>query len=377
MTGRLRIALVHPYPFTEVRRGGERYVWDLAAYLGEQGHDVDVLTGTTDRPGVTVAGNVTFHRVAHRAAPALRRAHVGPEETFALSVIRACASRRFDVVHAFTPPAALAARACGLPVVYTSLGAPNREWLRTQPRITRPLFWAAVRSASEVTALSGWAAEQVQSATGRLPVILSPGVRLDLFPTKATVANGPPVVLFASDASVPAKRLDLVLDAVACLPGVRLRLGGPGAPAWAFEKLGRRVAAVRDRVELLGAGELSDLPARYRDAAVTVLASAGEAFGLVLVESLASGTPVVCADAGGPREIVDDAAVGRRFIPDDPSDLARALGEAIELAGDPDTPARCAAHAADWGWVERVGPAHEELYVRVRRGGPGGRGWRR
>lgn len=376
MTGRLRIALVHPFPFTEVRRGGERYVWDLAEYLGGRGHAVEVLTGTSGPPGVEVVGNVTFRRVARRTAPGLRLAHVGPEETFALSVARACASRRFEVVHAFTPPAALAARACGLPVVYTSLGAPNPEWLRTQPKITRPLFRAAVRSASEVTALTGWAAEQVRSVTGRRPVILPPGVRLDLFPTKVTVAVGPPVVLFASDASVPAKRLDVVLDALSRLPGVRLRLGGPGAPGWAFETLGSRAAAVHDRVEPLGAGELADLPGRYRDATVTVLASAGEAFGLVLVESLASGTPVVCADAGGPREIVDDDAIGRRFMPDDPSDLARALGEALALAADPEVPARCAAHAARWGWAERVGPAHEDLYARVRRGGLGGRGCR-
>jgi glycosyltransferase involved in cell wall biosynthesis len=178
-------------------------------------------------------------------------------------------------------------------------------------------------------------------------------------------------VLFASDASEPAKRADVVLAALVPLaarhPAVRLRFVGPGDHRWALGSLGAAAADVERHVDVLGVGAAPDLPSRYRDATVTVLASAGEAFGLVLVESLASGTPVVCADAAGPREIVDDPAIGRRFRPDDPADLARALDECIELAADPATAARCATHAARWGWAERVGPAHEDLYRGMRR----------
>jgi len=47
--------------------------------------------------------------------------------------------------------------------------------------------------------------------------------------------------------------------------------------------------------------------------------------------------------------------------------LADALGEAITLAADPATPARCAAHARRWGWVETVGPMHEAVYRDVTR----------
>ena len=103
---------------------------------------------------------------------------------------------------------------------------------------------------------------------------------------------------------------------------------------------------------MLGVGRLEELPARYRDADVTVLPSRGEAFGLVLVESLASGTPVVCSSSGGMAEIVDDKSVGRVFAADDVADLQRALIETIELGRDPSTAARCAAHARRWGWNE-------------------------
>ena len=46
------IALVHPYSWPDVRRGGERYLDDLAAYLAGAGHSVDVITGTDGRSGV-------------------------------------------------------------------------------------------------------------------------------------------------------------------------------------------------------------------------------------------------------------------------------------------------------------------------------------
>src|SRR5439155_26035519 len=45
--GPLRIAVVHPFSWPEVRRGGERYLDDLVWYLTEAGHAVDVITGTT------------------------------------------------------------------------------------------------------------------------------------------------------------------------------------------------------------------------------------------------------------------------------------------------------------------------------------------
>jgi glycosyltransferase involved in cell wall biosynthesis len=132
---------------------------------------------------------------------------------------------------------------------------------------------------------------------------------------------------------------------------VRERLGPAGDRAF---------AAVDD----LGPGR-EELPARYRGATVTVLPSVHEAFGIVLVESLASGTPVVCSDDGGMVEIVDRPAIGRVAPPRDPDRLAAAVIEAIDLANEPATPPACAEHARRWDWATAVGPAHEEVYART------------
>jgi glycosyltransferase involved in cell wall biosynthesis len=88
-----------------------------------------------------------------------------------------------------------------------------------------------------------------------------------------------------------------------------------------------------------------------------------EALGISLVESLASGTPVVATRDGGMTSIVTDDRVGRLYDdPGDPGSLAAALLATIELAHQPGTAQRCAAHAVAWDWDRSVGPQHEALY---------------
>ena len=366
----LRIALAHPYSFTEVRRGGERYVWDLAWYLGRQGHHVEVITGTTGPPATAIEHGVTFRSVPQRRPRWLGPAGGNEEDGFALALRPALLRARFDLVHAFTPQAAAAARLSGHRVVFSYLGAADRRWVRRQP--AGPVVLAgAAWSANVLAALSRSAADLLHGLTRRRPIVLPPGIRTDVFAVKDPSPPCSPTVLFASDASYHNKAVDVVLAAIDVLAihrgDVRLLLAGPGDHRWALPGLGERAEAIARRTDVLGVGRPEDLPLRYRQASVTVLPSVREAFGLVLLESLASGTPVVCADTGGPPEIVDSPYIGRTFRAGDATDLARALDEAIDLAADPLTPTRCAAHAARWGWTEAVGPAHERVYQRVAR----------
>jgi glycosyltransferase involved in cell wall biosynthesis len=373
-SGPLKVALVHAYPLAEVRRGGERYVDDLARFLAANGHDVDLISGTKGPSGVFEKDGWTEWRFNHQRDGGLR--FLGDSERLAVSAFPHLVRHRYDVVHAFMPQVAIAASLAAQPVLFTCLGHPSSASLRLQGRAAREQLVGAAWLATRFAALSISAAEEMRWVR-RPAAVLSPGVRLTEFPPKVGGRRppGPWRLLFASDASATNKGVDLVLAAVVGLRAdghdVELQLGGPGDHQWALDTLGAGRDAAIEATSVLGVGTLDELPGRYRSADVTVLASRGEAFGLVLVESLASGTPVVCSSSGGMAEIVDDPAVGRVFRSDDQADLRRAILETIELARDPATAARCAAHARRWGWDEAVGAAHVDFYRRTVRGQSG------
>jgi glycosyltransferase involved in cell wall biosynthesis len=365
----LRVALVHPYTWPDVRRGGERYVEDLAVFLASHGVTVDVVAGSRESSVTRRPDGVTVRRLRHVLGQKFRRWNVTAVETFALPAWVALARHRYDVVHAMTPTAAIASRLARRPTVYTVIGHPTEEQLG-QRRYDRRVFATAVRSATVAAALSRASADQVARLFGRPAEVLTPGVRSALFPPDLTPRTGPPRVLFSAAPEDRRKGLDVAVAAFGRLldvhPDARLWISGAGDWEWAFSAIGStderaRVLAATDR---LGPGSVDDVPARYRAASVTLLPSVDEAFGMVLVESLASGTPVVCSPSGGMPEIVDGAPVGV-VAPRTPEALAAALGEALVLAADPGTPARCAAHARRWDWEQTVGPIHLALYRRV------------
>ncbi|QQS38596.1 glycosyltransferase family 4 protein [Candidatus Woesebacteria bacterium] len=115
-----------------------------------------------------------------------------------------------------------------------------------------------------------------------------------------------PVVLTVN-ALVPCKRVDLVIDNVSRLNHYQLLVVGNGYLKNELTKLGR--AKLGDRIEFVSV-EHSAMPSVYRSADVFVFVPLeSEAFGIVLVEAMASGLPIVTIDDPIRREIVGDAGV--------------------------------------------------------------------
>ena len=364
----MRIVLVHPYPWPEVRRGAERYLEDLSEYLASQGHDVTVVTGTHDRPGRQRAESGALF-VRHRHLGGVEHLGLSELETFGLTASFSLALGRADVVHAFVPSAALAGRVAGRPTLYTVLGHPDGDQLPTRP-LPRLLFTQAVHRATAVATLSRASARALASSVGRTAMVLPPGVHLGRFPPELAPRAGPPRVLLSASLQDPRKRAGLAIDAFGRLlarhPNSRLVLSGQGDPSALLQNGDPALVAA---VEMAGTGTPEDVPGRYRQATVTVLPAAHEAFGLALVESLASGTPVVCTPDGGMPEIVHPS-VGRVAREATAEALCEALEAAAALAAEPSTPARCREHAKRWDWETVVGPAHLEAYDAVRRRRP-------
>ena len=141
----------------------------------------------------------------------------------------------------------------------------------------------------------------------------------------------------------------LLVDALAALererPGrfrVRWVGGGPLAGAAARRAAERGVA---DRFELLGYVPFGpDLLTLYRSAHAFVHVSLTEGVPQVLVEALASGTPVVATDVGGVRAALDDGAAAL-LVP--PSDSAALVAAVLRLADDDELRRRLAARGLD------------------------------
>lgn len=149
------------------------------------------------------------------------------------------------------------------------------------------------------------------------------------------VAPEVPIVLFVGgmDAGHAFKGVPVLIEAMAGIPATdaQLVLVGDGELRPRFEALARErgVSAV-----FAGAAPDGTLRALYRAAVVSVLPSVTreEAFGIVLIESMASGTPVVASDLPGVRTVVDDST-GILVRPRDPDALRAALRSLIDDPG--------------------------------------------
>ncbi|MDQ6776646.1 MAG: glycosyltransferase, partial [Actinomycetota bacterium] len=99
----------------------------------------------------------------------------------------------------------------------------------------------------------------------------------------------------------------------------------------------------------------------YGEAWVSALPSQHEAFGLVLAEAMACGTPAVGYEDGAIPEVIDRPGVGLLFDRLDPAALAQTLLEAIDLSQLPDTAELCRARAEELS-VERCVESYLKLY---------------
>lgn len=132
----------------------------------------------------------------------------------------------------------------------------------------------------------------------------------------------------------PVKRLDVLVDALADVPDLQLRLVGSGPRRDAVEKA---VAehGLAERVTFQGS--VGDPAAAFGDADIFVLPSAAENCPLALLQAMACGLPAVASRVGGVPEIVRDGVDGLLFPAGDAGALARALRSMVT------DPARCRA----------------------------------
>lgn len=252
----------------------------------------------------------------------------------------------FDILAAefFFPdgPAAVAlGRRLGVPVSIKARGWDIHHWGRA--RATAAQVLRAGREADGMLAVSremradmialGMPGDRIEpSYTGVDLAALSPTLRAG---AKQALGIAAPLVVSVG-ALIPRKGHAIVVDAVARLSNVQLRIVGEGPERQRLEQQIARLG-IEDRVHLLGSVPHADIARILAAADVMALASASEGLANAWVEALACGTPIVIPDVGGAREVVTGPEVGRIAARSAPA-FAEAIAELIAASPSPDGP---------------------------------------
>jgi D-inositol-3-phosphate glycosyltransferase len=354
----MKIAMVseHASPLAVlggVDAGGQNvHVAELSAALTRRGHQVTVYTRRDDPAlpeRVEMPQGYTVVHVPAGPAEQLPKdellAHMGP---FARFLDAQWSADRPDVTHAHFWMSGiatqLAARHLELPAVQTfhALGVVKRrhqgaqdtsppERLRLEAMVARSATWVAATCTDEVFEIM-----RMGRSRARMSVVPC-GVDLELFtPSGPKVPRGKRHRIVSVGRFVPRKGFDAVVRALPAIPNTELVIvGGPARSELDRDPEARRLLelattiGVADRVHFYGSVAREDMPAILRSADVVACTPWYEPFGIVPLEAMACGVPVVASAVGGMLDTVVHDVTGRLVPPKSPGDVADAVNQLI------------------------------------------------
>ncbi len=375
----MRIDLIseHASPLASIggeQAGGQNvHVAALAVALAAQGARVRVHTrrDDPDLPRVVRmgAGVEVVHIDAGPPCPVPRDDLWPFMDQFAFELVREWTFDRPDVAHAhfwMSAAAALRARAAtGVPVAVTfhALGAEKRREQRghdTSPAERIAVEERTARAADLVVATTFAEARfhRARGVTSGHLAVIPCGVDLARFRPRPGPPEPPGFRVVTVSRLVERKGIGNVIEAIAQVPDASLVIAGGPDPAEIDDdpmiRRYRGLAAdlgVLDRVEMLGALPRQAVSTVLRNAHVVACCPWYEPFGMVALEAMACGVPVVATAVGGLAETVVSAQTGLLVPPREPGAIAAALRQlrdqprlVIEMGR------RAAVRARSYGW---------------------------
>ncbi|HET6794034.1 MAG TPA: glycosyltransferase family 4 protein, partial [Acidimicrobiales bacterium] len=346
---------VCPYSLT-VPGGVQGQVLGLAAGLRAAGHQVVVLApcdGPPPDPGVRPLGRSVPLAANGSIAP------IAPDLPCALRTVAALREEPFDVVHLQEP---LVPGPTLTALLYTEaavVGTFHRSGPSTAYAALRPLVRRVARRLGVRAAVSAEAADTARQALGGEYEMVFNAVDAAAFAAAPAWPKEAPTIFFIGRHE-PRKGLAVLLEAYRRLPaGTRLWIAGDGPQTDAL----RAASADLAGVEWLGRIGDSERASRMKGADVFCAPSVrGESFGMVLLEAMAAGTPVVAGELAGYRNVVRTDAEGLLVPVEDPEALAGALGRVLADDGLASELARAGLARAEELSMERLTRRYVELY---------------
>nr|WP_062341231.1 glycosyltransferase [Herbidospora sakaeratensis] len=373
--------------------GGQNvHVDALARAVAALGHEVVVYTRRDDEQvpeRVRIAPRVTVVHVPAGPARKIPKDDILPwVPHFAKWLREQWLFDRPDVVHShfwMSGLAALgAARDLGVPVVHTyhALGSVKRRHQGSEDTSPADRIEAETRIGREADAIVATCTDEVDElrrmgVSRRQARVVPCGVDLARFNPHVAAPPTARPRLVSIGRLVPRKGVATIIEALRGVKGVELVVaGGPPAHAlhhdpevtrlrWLAQRNG-----VADRVTFTGQVAREDVPGLMRSAAAVVAVPWYEPFGMVALEAMACGVPVVASCVGGQKETVVNGITGVLVPPQRPNALARAVQR---LLADPVRMTAVGIAGADrararYGWnriaMETVA-AYREVGVRL------------
>jgi D-inositol-3-phosphate glycosyltransferase len=373
--------------------GGQNvHVAALAAALARRGHEVSVFTRRDSSrlpDAVPLAPGVTVRHVPAGPPRLLPKDDLLPYmRDFADWLAARWREQPPDVVHAhfwMSGIAALwAADRSPVPVVQTfhALGRVKRRWQAGADTSPPERIDIETTIAKQAAAIIATCTDEVSelAAYGAAPetmYVVPCGVDGARFRPGREAGPGTPRSqprVLTLGRLVPRKGNATVIAAMAAIPGAELVIAGGPDPGRLHDdpEVARlcQVAeahGVADRVRFTGRVPHDDAPALLRSADIVVSAPWYEPFGILPVEAMACGKPVVVSAVGGHLDTVEDGSTGLLVPPRDPAALAAAL---TRLLAEPGLrrqlgAAGTARAAARYSW-DTIAAETEAVYARVR-----------
>lgn len=379
----MKIAVLHD--LLDRKGGAERTLLSIARNLEDRGHDVSIFTlilekertftDLVEKVNVREVGILKNWLNHSGAARSSTRSHLRnvlgslklTQQFYLLYALRTFSRLKleeYDIIHASNYPASNAAaflkKEQGIPAVW-GCNEPYRDlWLKeynTEPYLSRAanrtigglLRFLDVRFVSSLDAIfvnSNYTRTLVERIYGRASTVIYPGIdtriyrpRLDASALKEHYCPEGENLILTVSRLYPAKKIDVLIRAVQKLKDrgerVKLLIIGEGPERERLQKLAHKLGLLSE-VIIEGSVPDEEMPRYFSAADAFVFAAPDEPWGLVVLEAMACGLPVVVPSTGGPSESVQDGVTGFQVDERRPDEYAETLGMILEnskLAG--------------------------------------------
>ena len=310
--------------------GVESYLRNLSRELVGMGHEVRVIFADTPRDN-EVDGRISVKGL--RTAVKIANTNITPALPLALL------KEDFDILHTHLPTpwsadwSAIVARFKGRPLVLTYhseiVGRGVARHVATAYNLTALKF--LLKNANRIIVTRQcYLSEHLEDQKKKIEVIPI-GVNIEVFKPFVTEKKGDIFFLSVLDEYHGFKGLEVLLGALRIakrdMPELKLIVGGDGSQKDYYKNISKSMG-LGGNVEFVGSVPPARLSEYYNGCSLFVLPSidpSRETFGIVLLEAMACGKPVVATEIAGPAEEIEESGAGLVISPGDKTELAKAM----------------------------------------------------